>query len=301
MEGKEVVRSPGIPAGLLVGLLCAALPSGAHPAFVSQDDHFLIVERPDQLLVLNGYQQHLTSRDRLVFQPFVPMRILKDRDVLGDGFTPCMRVEIDGALYFLVRDANGRLDGGQRAGAVEIVAGSPFQGDTVHALAREGLLLTSPGGRRTAPIAPGERMIRMFTSSGRTYVKCPGRSPAYGWVTFSLAAEGKQWGRSRGAFPPVSTIPARVRDSVQAELARTNEVLSRLFRFFNEQSGENRPTPHWELAVSGGSILCTLADASPERDFPQGTRTLIQSLQNDLLGTEFRVLQSSDGIEIRPK
>ena len=293
--------SPGVLAGLLTAILCVTLLSEAHPAPESGSDQFLVVERPDRLLALNSYQQSLSPQDRLVFRPLVAMRILRDRDVLGDGFTSCMRVEIEGALYFLVRDANGHLSGDQHAGMLRTVSGTLLRRDTVHVLEGGVLLLTFPDGHPQQSLKIGERMIRLFVSEGKTYVKCPGRSPAYGWVTLSPAAEDKQWGLTHGVYTPESMIPGRVRDSVQAALVRINTILSSLYRFFNEQAGENRPTPHWQLDVSQVSLLCTLVDASPERDFPQGTRYLIKDLQNYLLGTDFGVFQSSDGIEIRPK
>ncbi len=301
MEGKEVVGGPGVLAGVLAAFLCAAQPSEAHPAPEPGSDRFLVVERPDRLLAFNGYQQHLSPQDQLAFQPFVPMRILRDHDVLGDGFTPCMRVEIEGTLCFLVRDDNGHLVGDQHAGTLRTVSGTPLRRDTVRVLEPDVLHLTSADGQHEQPLKPGERLIRLFVSERKTYVKCPGRSPAYGWVTLSPAGEEKQWGRTSILRTAESMIPGRIRDSIQAALVRTNAILSTLYRFFNEQAGENRLAPHWHLETSGVSLLCTLVDASPERDFPESTRYLMKDLQNYLLGTDFEVFQSSDGIEIRPK
>jgi hypothetical protein len=301
MEGKEVVGSTGVLAGLCTVFLCATLSFETHAAPEGGGDQFLIVERPDRLLALNGYQQNLSPQNRLVFQSFIPIRILKDRDVLGDGFTPCMRVDIEGALYFLIRDGNGALTGAQHAGMLTTVRGTLLRRDTVNVLKGGAIVLASPDGRREQPLTIGERMIRVFSSEGKTYVKCPGRSPAYGWVTLAPAAEGKQWGRAHRVSTAESMIPGHVRDSVRTALVRTNTLLSSLYRFFNVKGGENRPTPHWQLDVSRVSLLCTLVGASPERDFPQSTRYLLKDLQNYLLGTGFGVFQSSDGIEIRPK
>lgn len=301
MEGKEVVGGTGVLAGLLAAFLCAMQPSEAHPAPEPGSDRFLVVDHPDRLLAFNSYQQHLSPQDQLVFQPFVPMRILRDHDVLGDGFTLCMRVDIEGALYFLVLDDNGHLVGDQHAGTLRTLSGTPLRRDTVHVLEPGVLLLTSPDGQQEQPLKLGERLIRLFVSERKTYVKCPGRSPAYGWVTLSPAGEEKQWGRTGSIHTAESMIPGRVRDSIQAALARTNTILSNLYRFFNERAGENRPAPHWRLETSGVSLLCTLVDASPERNFPESTRYLMKDLQNYLLGTDFEIFQSSDAIEIRPK
>lgn len=301
MEGKEVVRTPGVTAGLLSVFLCCTIPSETRSAAARGGDQFLIVERPDRLVALNGYQQSLTSRDTLALQPFVPMRILKDRDLLGDGFTPCMKVEIAGRLYYLIREKSGRLSGGDRAGRLQRVSGTPLGGDTVRVLKGGVLRLTSPDGGRARILRRDERMIRMFESQGKTYVECSGRSPAFGWVTLSPGAVGKERGRLRPDSGDRSMFPGGVRDSVQAVLARTNEILASLFRFFNRRGGEDRPAPHWQLGASRGGFLCTLEGASPARDFPEGAQWLSKDLENALLGTAFEVVPSPDGIAIRPK
>lgn len=299
MEGKEVVGSPGVRAWLLAALLSAALTATGRPA--PGNDRFLIVEHPDRLLALNGYQQSLSPRDLLVFRPFTPMRIVKERDILGDGFTPCMRVEIEGALFFLLRDRSGRLSAEDQAGSISTLAGDPLSRDTVHVLASGILTLSSPVWTRDMTLRRGERLIRLFASEGRTYVRCPGRTPEYGWVSLSPASEKKVWSLEHVQLAVESVIPDRVRDSVRAALGRTNAVLDSLFRYFNRREGENRPTPRWQLEESGVSLLCTLTGASTERDFPRSTRSLMTDIQNFLLGTDFGAFESSEGIEIRPK
>jgi hypothetical protein len=299
MEGKEVVGSPGVRAWLLAALLCAALTATGRPA--PGNDRFLIVEHPDRLVALNGYQQSLSPRDLLIFQPFAPMRIVKERDVLGDGFTPCMRVEIDGALFFLLRDRGGRLSAGDQAGSISTLAGNLLTRDTVHVLESGVLMLSSPVWTRDMTLRRGERLIRLFASEGRTYVRCPGRIPAYGWVSLSPATEKKEWSLEHAEVAVESLIPDRLRDSVRTALERTNRVLLNLYRFFNQQGGENRAIPLWQLEESGVSLLCRLTGASTERDFPRSTRYLMMDIQNYLLGTDFAAFELSDGIEIRPK
>lgn len=262
---------------------------------------FLIVEHPDRLLILNRYQQALVPQDAAVTQPFAPMRILKLRDMLGDGFTPCARVEVDGGEFFLIREGDGRLVGEARAGLIRSCSGELLPRDTVHVLEGGTLQIAPPEGEGGRFLGAGERIIRFFSSGTRTYVKCPGHSPAYGWVTLLPRMEEKQWGMTRPAASAASLIPPSITDSVQAALTRTNVLLANLFRFFNARRGQDKRAPQWRLDVAQSSLVCTLLNGSPERDFPESTGYLVKDLQNFVLGTDFGVFRSPGAIEIRSK
>ncbi len=285
--------------GVAWACLCVALVPGASASAFPRGDEFLIVERPARLLVLNGYQQGLAPQDSL--NPFVPMRILKDRDMLGDGFTPCMSVEIYGRPYYLVRGKDGLLAGVGQAGKVERVTGRLLESDTIRVLRGGALRLVSPGGRGVRQLGGGELLVRLFLSGGETYVRSSGKAPSFGWVTLSASSEGRLWGPIRPPLTEGSVKAARVRDSVQAILSRMNGVLSSLFRFFNLQERKNRLAPQWQLHESGDSLLCTLVGGSPENEYPQSTLYLSKDLEIALLGTDLEVVQIPGGIEIRPK
>jgi len=297
MERKEIGGRSNILIGLLSLLLFVAPARGGAGTM----GEFLIVEHPDRLLILNRYQQALVPQDAAAIQPFAPMRILKLRDLLGDGFTPCARVEIDGAEFFLIRERDGSLVGEARAGFIRSHSGELLPRDTVHVLEGSTLQIAPPDGERGRSLGSGERMIRLFSSGTRTYVKSPGHSPAYGWVTLLPGMEEKQWGMTGPAASVASLIPPTIRDSVQAVLARTNSLLANLFGFFNTRRGQDRLTPQWRLDVAQSSLVCTLLNGSPERDFPESTGYLVKDLQNFVLGTDFGVFRSPGTIEIRPK
>jgi hypothetical protein len=297
MERKKIVEGGGLSTGLLFALLCIAPTQG----WAGTMEEFLLVEHPDRLLILNRYQQNLVHEDATALEPFSPLRVLKSRDLLGDGFTPCMRVEIDGVDFFLIRERDGRLVGETRAGLVRSHSGELLPRDTLHVLKGGALQIAPPEGQGGHFLGAGDRIIRLFFSDGRTYVKCPGHSPAYGWVTLLPGMANIQWGMTRAVSSVESLIPPSIRDSVQTALTRANAVIASLFSFFNTHSGQDRRAPQWRLDVAQSSLVCTLLNGSPERDFPESTRYLAKDLQNFVLGTEFAVFRSPGTIEIRPK
>ncbi len=293
------MRIPGIMAGALWASV--SIIFSPETSALPRVGQFLIVERPGRLHALNGYQQDLTAQDSLVLQPFVAMRIVKDHDLLGDGFTPCMSVEIQGRPYYLIRGNDGFLAGERQAGRVERISGRLLESDTVRVLRGGILQLIVPNGRGGRRLGAGELLIRLLVSQGRTYVRSTGKFPAFGWVTLSTGSEGRLWKPLQVWPTEGSVMTARVRDSVQAILSRTNGVLSSLFRFFNRREAENKLAPQWRLQASGDSLLCTLVGGSPEDQYPVSTRYLAKDLEIAVLGTDLEVLRFPGGIEIRPK
>ncbi len=280
---------------LLGGVLCGA------PAKAGTDaDQLLVVERPANLMLLNRYQQNLNPQELALFQPFTPLKILKTRDLLGDGFTPCMRVEVEGVEYYLVRETDGRLAGESRAGKQRLYQGLALPLDTVRVLAG-GLRFVEADGREERFLRAGEMLIRVFSSAGMTCVRRAGHPPSYGWVTLSAAGARREWSLQRSVHIVDTAIPGQVRDSVQAVLARTNTLLANLYSYFGKQTGRARQTPRWQMETSPAALRCTLLGGSPDRDFPESTRYLVRDLETFLLGTNLGVFRYSGSIEIRPR
>lgn len=278
--------------GILVALLCAALP--AFSASV-----YLVAERPDHFLVYNKYQQTITPRERALLAPFVPMRIVRNNDVLGDGFTPCTTVEIGGELFYLVKGKDGELVGAERAGALKRFSDAVVLGDTITILTSGSYSIALPAGDARKSIRRGERLVRYFLEGDRTFVGTMDPSPIYGFVRLPASARRQSWEIARSAGELSAAIPQRVLTAIQQNLDEVNRVYQGLYSFFNRQTGQQRPIPHWVVSSSKGLIVCTLQNRPSGADLTQSTRYLVKDLENAVLGTALRVSGSPDHIEIR--
>jgi len=279
--------------GMVALLLCPAVP-----AFSASD--FLVAERPDRLLIYNKYQQQITSRERGMLAPFVPMRIIRPNDLLGDGFTPCMTVEIGGEFFYLIKGPEGQLSGAERAGAVKRFTDVTLLGDTVAVLANGVVQVSFPEGDGRRSVRKGDRLVRYFQEGDRTYVGTLEGSPIYGFVQLPASTRRQMWDIARAAVAdgPVE-IPPRVVAAVQQTIEEVNRVYQGLYAFFNKQTGAQRPVPRWKVSGSQRTIVCTLTNRPAGADLSQSTRYLFKDLENALLGTPLRVTGTPDHIEIR--
>lgn len=281
-----------VPLFVLAGTLrpCASQGKG----------ELLIVERPTRLTVLNRYQQTLATAEKSVLQPFVPMVVVQAHDMLGDGFTPCMRVRINGTEFFLVRDAAGRLAGETQAGTVTSFEGTHHAGDTLLVLRTGVLVFRPPGAQRTILLGGGERIVRIFSRGTQTYVRRATGVDAYGWVDLTPSTEGRVWGPTRLAATLPSTVPPSVVDQVRSALSRTNAKLTGIFQLLAVRGDGRRAVPQWEAQPEGNVVRCTLVGGSTVRDLPESTRYLMREIEDRIAGSGFRTVAATDGFEVRP-
>jgi hypothetical protein len=287
-----------VRAAVLLLVMLAALCYPAGRLFAAST--FVVAERPDRLLIYNKYQQQITARERAMLVPFVPMRVVRNNDVLGDGFTPCMTVEIGGELFYVARGREGELTGSEHAGAIRRFTAGVDLGDTILVLSNSAFQLDSPVGDGRRPIRRGERFVRYFQDGDRTYVGSVDGKPAYGFVQLPASSRGRSWevDRSVVAEGPVE-IPPRVLTAVQENIEEVNGVYRNLYVFFNKQTGDQRPIPRWTVNSSRRTIVCTLTNRPSGADLTVSTRYLLKDLENATLGTTLKVTGTPDRIEIR--
>lgn len=275
------------------------VPGNAQPAGASVT--FLVIERPGNLVIYNEYQQTLSAKDRGALIPYVPMQVVSSRTLLGDGITGCMKVEIGGSAYFLLLEDEGRLAGESRAGTLRSYSGAQPVTDTVVVMRGGSLEFESAGTTAAAFLPAGERLKQCFRHAARTYVLRLTSQPVYGWVTLKEGDENRLWKIDRGIPIAGSIISGGVRDSVAARVAGVNNIIARLFDYFNRSATRPQPVPHWTVESTESAITCVFETAGSPEAYRESTHFFARELESLVLGSGLEVLASSGKIVIRPK
>jgi hypothetical protein len=260
---------------------------------------FLVIEHVDRLHVYNKYQQEATRTDRLPLVPFVPMRILNADDVMGDGFSRCMQVDVGGAVLYLLKDKDGALMHTDPLGYEKTFTNATILLDSVVILADRKIRF-NPVGVQPSRLPAGTLLFRFFRYRGSSYCGTTTSPQQFSWVSLSNSDTGRTW---RAHLPVTSSKPitvTQIEQKVRARLQEANHALVRLFRFFSERTGTLRQPPQWGLEMSGGAIRCTLGGAEDPVDFEESTLRLANEIENAVLGSGFTVLPVPGSIEIRP-
>ncbi|MEO8167007.1 MAG: hypothetical protein ABI623_02080, partial [bacterium] len=153
---------------------------------------YLIVERPQQFVIYNQYQQRVSPSEKSAFLDDAPFRVLDPNDVLGDGFTRCMKVQSGGRNFFFEKDENGTLLGVEGAGARQMYSNAEILEDTIEILKSGRVGVSDMHQSRLSELQEGDRFVRIFRLNGRVYGKLLGASERFGWINLGDVSS-KDW------------------------------------------------------------------------------------------------------------
>ena len=250
------------------------LSARASPPLAGGQGDVIIAAHPERLTLFNAYQQRLSVDDGRALAAYEPMVLVRERDLLGDGFTPCMRVIVNGELVFLQTGADGNpLENGGPAGLV-ILRGVNLLGDTIVARKTGGLTLKAYDGRTSWTVYPGSVIVRLFLHEGNTYVRLASRTPRFGWMALTGANSG-DWSRRRTPREPASDVFANALPGIRAMVDDANAALRNIYARFHETSTRATAAPPcFILEVQDDALRCTLQPGRRARAFGESIRAL---------------------------
>jgi hypothetical protein len=267
---------------------------------VSQTFDVVIIEEPHHLIAYDAFQQSLASSQLAVLQPFVPMKILKAHDVLGDGLTSCMKVDVDGNVFFLLSDNSGRLVGWNKLGTIKTYERRIFLQDTISILVSNKITFQSSTNGSQSPLAAGDRCVRYFENAGSVYVKRLRKDPAFGWIRAPGAEEGSWWKIVHTASVR-SEFSSALRERINGRIRQVNQTLAQIYIVLNRESGKRLTTPQWYVDPHAESLRFVLLPDSAIIIYPKSVEVLKTSLQTYLLGTSYNAFIVGNKIDIKPR
>jgi hypothetical protein len=262
---------------------------------------YLIIEHNDQLLIYNKYQQRITQQEKKAFVPFVPLRVLESHSVLNDNYTPCMKVELDGSIFYLVKNDRTTLIGAGKLGLNKIHGNvTPLQ-DTVQIMTERNAVLISPDNVQRAALRKGEKLIRYFQDGDLTYVRPLIAPLRFGWARLDgmIRAIPPQ-GKERDNYTN-TVIPDKTLGRIKMKFKEVNTLLANIFMYFNKQSYQKKAVPQWHSVESKRSVSYVLEPELYGSYFPESDRYLTRDLDNILLGTIYTISYTPGKIEIHQK
>jgi len=266
---------------ILAGL---ALALGGTLSARERTGDVLIVEHPERLVLFSKYQQRLTSDESRGLPANVPMVLVRERDILGDGFTPCAAVEIGGEIFYILRDDRGGLSARGEPGRTEIFRHVSLFGDTILLLRGKALRLRPAWEKGEIPLQAGTRVVRMFELESKTYVRIPSAGGRFGWLSLSPSARASEWreldSASAGTISPADMM-LRVRPVVEG----ANRSLRRIYAALSQETARVHTPPYFHLSPSPGEIRCSLVPAGLSGSFSGSMRAMLPELERVLGGT----------------
>ena len=267
---------------------------------ISQTFDVVIIEKSRYLTAYDAFQQSLASSQLAMFQPFIPMKILNTHDVLSDGLTSCIKIDVDGNIYFLLNDDSGKLVGWDKLGMVKVYKRKTFLQDTISILVSRKIIFQSSADGSRNSLTAGDHCIRYFENDGSLYLKRIGKDPAFGWIRTSSTGEGSLW-KVVHMTAAQSEISLALHERIYGRVQQVNQTLAQLYAMLNRESGKRLTAPQWYSDPNAESPSFILIPDSAISIYPKSVDLLKTSLQTYLLGTSYNVLVSGNRIDIKPR
>jgi hypothetical protein len=262
---------------------------------------YLIVEHTDQLLIYSKYQQRIHQQEKEAFVPFVPLRVLDSGGVLNDNYTPCMKVELDGSIFYLIKNDADSFMGAENIGFNHLYKNAVSLQDTVQVFSNTGTVLISPDKTQRFALQKDEKLIRYFQDGSQTYVRLLFKSSQYGWARLGRIVHVIHAQEKDREITANTALQDRTRGRIEAKFKEVNTLLVNIFMYFNKQSDENKSVPQWRSVESERSVAYILEPQSYGSSFPETDRYITRELDNILIGTVYTMSYIPGKIEIQQK
>jgi len=283
---------------LLCFMLVAAASTRSSESGGLRTEAYLIVQHPDHLLVYNQYQQRITTGERLLFTPFIPMHIVDLHATLSDNYTPCVKIRLGDDIFYLLTNGQKTLLSSASLGYVRLFNHVKSLEDTVRIIHPTGVDFLSPDKLHEDKLLHGGVAVRYFQYEGMIYGQVLDNQQHCGWIDQSVATEKYTVSAKSSEHEELSK---KIRDRIGGKIREVNSALKSLFLYFCAQSNQQKIIPQWHIAMSDHAIACTLEPANYANSFPESDEYLLRDLENLIIGTNLGVRSIPGKIEIYVK
>jgi hypothetical protein len=296
---KNCVRTGTNLAALVLAMVLHVVPLQAR---IQGSTDYLLVEHVERLIVYNRYQQHITPEEQKLITPFVPIKILDAEAKLNDDFTPCMKAEIQGHVFYLLKNEAFDVPGNIKLGIMRIFKHVTVLNDTVRLTSSKKIAFSSPDQNIRHPLQAGKVLLRYFRDGKKTFIKLIGQRPEYGWVNFSdknrkeyIVLDQKKSQNSD------FSLSAAIQKRIQSKLIEANKALNNLFIYFNSETNTRKTAPQWRFVAFERQYVCILEPEEYAEQYAASSQYLAGEIESVLLGTNCGTVGSPGKIEIHSK
>ena len=256
---------------------------------------FVIIEKPQNLVIYNKYKQAISNNEKQLFVPYKPFQIKKSSGLFSDGVRGYMEIETNNLSYFIVKEAGGNYYNQSKSGEWAYYKNKRTYYDSIMVLDDNKLTFDDLAHKKEYFLKKGDILIRVFEDNERFYCK-NSKNNAYGKVNLSgKNSEFYKILRSKKSNSN-NTLTTELKAKILAKFNDSNIILKRLYAFFNTENNKNLPVPVWKIKTTNNSIEAVLSSSA--KNFANSNKYLVNQLENILLGTNLQVTTSANKIVI---
>jgi len=263
---------------------------------------FLVIENPAQLIIYDRFQKGLSQEEKKHLGNYIPVRVVRWRDMLGDQITAVLKGDISGQEFFIALDEEGQPVNQTQAGFIKHYRKCPVVNDTVRIRSGEVDLYhpASPGTRVLHRLQKDERLVRIFKYWGYDYVRTFGQPVTYGWIS---ERQKHRWEKVQTLIfrEQPASLDEPTRQRILQRIAAANHSYQVIFDHFNRLKGKNETIPLWQIKQEDHALIFVLQPAEAAARLSRSTRVLLRDLRGLLIGSGWKLEYATGTIKIKPE
>jgi hypothetical protein len=267
--------------------------------YAKSNSDFLILKNLSDFRIYNKYEQKLSDADSLILIENCPLQILITDTLLSDGYTPCAITLLEDKLYYLVKkDLHQPIELINPSNTL-LIKNATTLNDTIQIISPEGLFVQSPWkNEKNHYMGENSKLLRLFRKGPRTYAKALAPQVRYGWVSLK---NQKEWKILNDNSKSNISRNIDVESILLERLENVNDILYKLFSYFNNIKGSDIIAPYWHLEKNEDGFECKIINIPEHSDFTESTNLLISDLQLSLSKLNYHINWQRDKIIITKK
>jgi hypothetical protein len=268
-----------------------------------QTAEYLVIGHPSDFVIYNKYQQKLKQTELESFADYSPFRIIDPNEILSDQITFASRCSLNNEIYFVLKDEDNSYLTENSESYIQSFSNCETIQDTIKILKSDRISIKnrpvrSRESEELYSAQESELWIRIFRHESVYYLKRAEDPAVYGWAVLPGDESWKLY------IPPTiksTVIPDRISTRIEIRIASVNQSYRQYFSYFNRKYHMNKPVPEWTLENSDTSIRGIISNPGLLGNLNSSTTSLLQELENIILGTGLTIDRTSEGFIIQEK
>ncbi len=256
---------------------------------------FVIIEKPQNLVIYNKFKQVISSDEKQLFTPYKPYQIKKTSGLFSDGVRGYMEVETNNSSFYFVKDANGDYYNKNKSGEWTFYNNKRTYYDSIVVLTDNKLTFYEMLHKKEYFLKHGDLLIRIFEDNQQFYCK-NAKNNTYGKI--DLGGNNSEYFKILNSKKSGGSkiLSSEIKTKIISKFDESNKLLKKLFAFFNTDNNKNLKPPFWIVKTNGNNIEAVFSHSI--KSFSNSNKYLINQLENIVLGTNLKVTTLTNKIVI---
>lgn len=256
--------------------------------------HFLIVEKPWELIIYDFSKKYLSESEKNIFYAFSPFEIITEFDYFSDGVRSYAEVKYQGRIFYIERKSRNEFLNEARSGKILFLRNCEIYNDTVKFL--DLVETKSFDKKKTLYAANGDLAIRIFKFGGE-YYSINLKTKEYFVYSFPENLRNKYFEKF---VPPRRDYKKEMKlREIESIIIEFDNKIKKAFNYINVKNKNFNSYPYWKIKKENYTLTAEfIVEENTRLNWQKVVNLLFEKLQRKIIEGEFTIYKSLNKIII---